>query len=79
MMSPTSISSIGVGVHATMSPSIRVGSIESDVTKSTGKGVPENTDRKRAIIRNKAAKNNKLPIIALMYNFMLHPILLSIP
>ena len=56
------MSSILAGVHATTSPSSSVGLIESDVTRSIGKGVPAHTDRKRAIISSKAAANRRLPI-----------------
>jgi hypothetical protein len=49
------------------------------VTRAIGKGVPDNTDRKRAIIKNNAAKNNRLPIILLIDSFMIHPIPIYIP
>jgi hypothetical protein len=48
--------------------------MESDVTRSIGNGVPDQTDRKRAIIKKRAAMNNKLPIIDLILNLMLYPI-----
>ena len=44
------------------------------MTRFIGKGVPENTDRKRAITKNKAAINNKLPISDLTLSLILHPI-----
>ena len=77
MTSPISISSILVGVQATTSPSIRVGLIDSDVTRSIGKGVPAQTDRNRAKIKNKADMNKRLPIIDLKRNLMRHPILFA--
>lgn len=63
-----------VGVHATISPSIRIGLIESDETKSIGKGVPAQTDRKRDAINSKAEKNIILPITDLKVSLMIHPI-----
>ncbi|MHA1866205.1 MAG: hypothetical protein ACTSWZ_06835, partial [Candidatus Heimdallarchaeaceae archaeon] len=44
-----------------------------DVTKSTGNGVPDHTERKRAIIKNKAAKNRRLPISDLTLSFIYIP------
>ena len=50
------------------------GLIESDVTKSIGKGVPAHTDKKRDAISRSAAINIKLPINSFNLYFMLHPI-----
>jgi len=49
------------------------------VTRSTGNGVPDHTDRNLANIKNKAEINSKLPIITLTESFIFHPILISIP
>jgi len=68
------MSSIFVGVHATTSPSQSEGCMESDVTRLMGNGVPDQTDRKRAMIRNIAAMNNMFPISDLTPSFMFHPI-----
>ena len=71
------MSSIFVGVHATTSPSQSEGCMESDVTRLMGNGVPDQTERKRAMIRNIAAMNNMFPISGLIPSFMYHPILVN--
>jgi hypothetical protein len=61
MTSPTFTSWIDDGVHATKSPVIRLGLIESDDTISTGKIAPDDTDKILVRIRNMTEKNNKFP------------------
>jgi len=48
--------------------------MESDVTRSIGKGVPYQTERNLAKIKNIAEINNKFPIITLTESFIFHPI-----